>query len=181
MTISGTKMCSKPIKERELNASDRAILAARKEAFLDAADIAESMTLYTGYDVAQRLRKIFDDHTGRAVDMPTFIVPEGWKLVPIEPTDTMVTLACHVWNKHDGDHADCYKAMLSTAPQPQSKVLLITPFDAVEQCARICEKWSESIDTGIKRNRVVAAAMQGALTCASEIRKLLAKSHKDLP
>jgi hypothetical protein len=31
--------------------------AARREALLDAADVAESMTLYTGYDVAKELRK----------------------------------------------------------------------------------------------------------------------------
>lgn len=42
----------------------------------------------------------------------------------------------------------------------------------IEECAKVCEAWSESIDTGNKRNRVVAAAMQGALSCAFEIRAL---------
>jgi hypothetical protein len=42
--------------------------------------------------------------------------------------------------------------------------------ESFEEAAKICEKWAASIDTGKKRNRVVAAAMQGALTCASEIR-----------
>ena len=41
---------------------------------------------------------------------------------------------------------------------------------AFERCAQICEKWAQSIDTGKKRNRVVAAAIQGALTCAAAIR-----------
>lgn len=42
----------------------------------------------------------------------------------------------------------------------------------IEECAKVCEAWSASIDTGRKRNRVVSAAMQGALTCAFEIRAL---------
>jgi hypothetical protein len=42
----------------------------------------------------------------------------------------------------------------------------------IEECAKVCEAWSASIDTGKKRNRVVAAAMQGALSCAFEIRAL---------
>jgi hypothetical protein len=42
--------------------------------------------------------------------------------------------------------------------------------ESFEEAAKICEKWAASIDTGKKRNRVVAAAMQGALTCANEIR-----------
>ncbi|MEB2544322.1 hypothetical protein [Burkholderia cenocepacia] len=42
----------------------------------------------------------------------------------------------------------------------------------IEECAKVCEAWSASIDTGPRRNRVVAAAMQGALTCAFEIRAL---------
>ena len=42
----------------------------------------------------------------------------------------------------------------------------------IEECAKACEAWSASIDTGKKRNRVVAAAMQGALTCAEAIRQM---------
>ncbi|ARK42599.1 hypothetical protein [Burkholderia pseudomallei] len=42
----------------------------------------------------------------------------------------------------------------------------------IEECAKACEVWSASIDTGKKRNRVVAAAMQGALTCAEAIRQM---------
>ncbi|WP_175952832.1 hypothetical protein [Burkholderia sp. BCC0405] len=41
----------------------------------------------------------------------------------------------------------------------------------IEECAKVCEAWSASIDTGKKRNRVVGAAMQGALTCAEAIRQ----------
>jgi hypothetical protein len=41
---------------------------------------------------------------------------------------------------------------------------------ALEEAAKVCEEWSASIDTGPRRNRVVTAAMQGALTCAFGIR-----------
>lgn len=44
--------------------------------------------------------------------------------------------------------------------------------DVIEQCAKVCEEVSSDIDAKNKRNRVIAAAMTGALTCAAEIRAL---------
>ena len=42
----------------------------------------------------------------------------------------------------------------------------------VEECAKVCEEFSADIDTGPKkRNRVIQAAMQGALSCAEAIRQ----------
>lgn len=49
--------------------------------------------------------------------------------------------------------------------------------EALEEAAKLCEEWSAGIDTGKSRNRVVAAAMQGALTCAVVIRNI----DKDQP
>ena len=46
------------------------------------------------------------------------ITPDGWKLVPIEPTPTMITAALessHAINVHRAEH--CYRAMLAAAPE----------------------------------------------------------------
>lgn len=54
-------------------------------------------------------------------------VPDGWQLVPKEPTDVMVRAALHLdlsyMPGHDGpDRAAVYKAMLASAPPaPQAK------------------------------------------------------------
>ena len=49
---------------------------------------------------------------------PTTAVNGGWKLVPIEPTPTMITAALessHAINAHRAEH--CYRAMLAAAPE----------------------------------------------------------------
>ena len=46
------------------------------------------------------------------------ITPDGWKLVPIEPTPTMITAALessHAINAHRAEY--CYRAMLAAAPE----------------------------------------------------------------
>ena len=46
------------------------------------------------------------------------ITPDGWKLVPIEPTPTMITAALessHAINVHRAEH--CYRAMIAAAPE----------------------------------------------------------------
>ena len=49
---------------------------------------------------------------------PAPSVPDGWKLVPSEPTPTMITAALessHAINAHRAEH--CYRAMLAAAPE----------------------------------------------------------------
>ena len=56
-------------------------------------------------------------------------VPEGWKLVPIEPVGAMIMYGIHAHERNDdiphiGLGPKCvgiYKAMLSAAPQPPTK------------------------------------------------------------
>ena len=61
-------------------------------------------------------------------------VPDGWQLVPKEPTDEMVRAALHLdlsyMPGHDGpDRAAVYKAMLASAPPvPQASVVQQEPF-----------------------------------------------------
>jgi hypothetical protein len=56
---------------------------------------------------------------------PSVAVPEGWKLVPIEPTALMMDAACHAyggdddWLFHNGhDVILCHRAMVNAAPSP---------------------------------------------------------------
>lgn len=46
-------------------------------------------------------------------------VPEGWKLVPVEPTEEMIHAGVHVWGR--GNVILCYRAMLADAPEWKEK------------------------------------------------------------
>lgn len=52
---------------------------------------------------------------------PVAVVPEGWKLVPIEPTDDMIVAFAEAWYSKrqtidDPDMLDAYRDMLAVAP-----------------------------------------------------------------
>ena len=53
---------------------------------------------------------------------PQVTAPEGWKLVPVEPTDEMVEAGDHEIEKWgvDASSSGAFRAMLAAAPQPQS-------------------------------------------------------------
>ena len=44
-------------------------------------------------------------------------VPEGWKLVPVEPTDEMIDAGCDEADAYRVDIDRAYRAMLSVAPE----------------------------------------------------------------
>lgn len=51
-------------------------------------------------------------------------IPDGWQLVPKEPTDDMIVAFAEQWYSKcqcidDPDMLDAYKAMLEVAPQPE--------------------------------------------------------------
>ena len=48
-------------------------------------------------------------------------VPEGWKLVPVEPTPEMVLAGAKEVDWYDHNASDCYRAMLAAAPKPALK------------------------------------------------------------
>ena len=67
-------------------------------------------------------------------------VPDGWVMVPIEPTCLMQDATCIVYNEHDEDvgvdYSESnfiYKAMLEAAPQPPAQLSA----DAVSIAAEI--------------------------------------------
>ena len=53
---------------------------------------------------------------------PPVMAPEGWKLVPVEPTDEMVEAGDHEIEKWgvDASSSGAFRAMLAAAPQPQT-------------------------------------------------------------
>jgi hypothetical protein len=68
-----------------------------------------------GWQDQDRIAAMLEAATGA---QPAPSVPEGWKLVPIEPTPTMITAALessHAINAHRAEH--CYRAMLAAAPE----------------------------------------------------------------
>jgi hypothetical protein len=79
---------------------------------------------------AEQLEKAFD----KLVAQP--VVPQGWKLVPIEPTDEMLVADCDL----DGfvgvdDTRKLYTAMLAAAPAP-----LVEPVQTTECQLRACDQ-----------------------------------------
>ena len=73
---------------------------------------ASEVTYHEQHTVCGRV--ITDDRPPKSAP----IIPEGWKLVPIEPTPTMITAALesnHAINAHRAEH--CYRAMLAAAPE----------------------------------------------------------------
>jgi hypothetical protein len=70
-------------------------------------------------DTYEQAKAKLDTLIGLHVDIATDpAVNGGWKLVPIEPTPTMITAALessHAINAHRAEH--CYRAMLAAAPE----------------------------------------------------------------
>ena len=73
-------------------------------------------------DTYEQAKAKLDTLIGLHVDIATDpAVNGGWKLVPIEPTPTMITAALessHAINAHRAEH--CYRAMLAAAPEVEA-------------------------------------------------------------
>lgn len=53
--------------------------------------------------------------------LPAPVSPEGWQLVPVEPTKEMSIAGCQVPLNKAARHNTVYRAMLSASPKPGSK------------------------------------------------------------
>ena len=67
-------------------------------------------------------------HEALSVRMPSPSAPEGWQLVPVEPTKAMREAfheAHEEWESGDDGRLDCpdhqWRAMLAAAPKPEAK------------------------------------------------------------
>ncbi|MBU9502880.1 hypothetical protein KTE68_22270 [Burkholderia multivorans] len=116
----------------------------------------------TAFVHADAIRRLFQD---RAVASPAASVPAGWKLVPIEPTESMVVEGFESWPDQFFSDPEawaayekmtacqkaahkarlCYAAMLAAAPQPaQADAPAVThPPAKIDTKARM--DWADSI------------------------------------
>lgn len=104
------------------------------------ATAANTQSVKAGYELGgyEKTPPLFDEHqleayAREAVRLNAQAVPDGWKLVPIEPTDEMEM----AWDDAHGDGSpfhSMYSAMLSAAPaapQPAPQQSLIDEKDAL--------------------------------------------------
>lgn len=113
-------------------------------------------------------------------EQPLTMVPEGFKLVPIEPTAEMKKAGCQVPLNKAARHNACYKAMLAAAPQPDhipDDGRMIEPTDTqmldwlIKNDALIChsatsnlyEIWFgiDNVETGKSAREAIINAMRG--------------------
>ena len=100
------RMRTKSVPEGWLRAIDEALVTAH-------------IGVANAHDTYEQAKAKLDNLIGFHVDVATDpAVNGGWKLVPIEPTPTMITAALessHAINAHRAEH--CYRAMLAAAPE----------------------------------------------------------------
>lgn len=53
--------------------------------------------------------------------LPAPVVPEGWKMVPVEPTESMIGHGCGASVMVVSEVVMAWAAMLSAAPKPEAK------------------------------------------------------------
>ncbi|EOC0210466.1 hypothetical protein ACI0YR_003953 [Cronobacter dublinensis] len=100
-------------KERERSEHPQSELSQRAQQILrDATTLAETLSAETDTTSQQ-----FESLVGKSV------VPEGWKLVPVEPTIEMHIAFAEAWFSKvrcvdDCELEDAYIAMLAVAPEP---------------------------------------------------------------
>lgn len=77
---------------------------------------------YAEHVASDSVREVFDfQMLFASPPAPVAVVPEGWKLVPIEPTDDMIVAFAEAWYSKrqtidDPDMLDAYRDMLAVAP-----------------------------------------------------------------
>ena len=83
-------------------------------------------------------------------------VPQGWKLVPVEPTPEMlqaaIQLEADTINEWDDEpnHSEIYRAMLASSPQPE----------AAPAVAQVPTEWREAVDAAREAMRAVRINMK---------------------
>ena len=96
---------------------DSAIVDVRE--FTATADNAEQLQIRVG-EMAAEIERLSAD-SEQLQPSPAVAAPDGWKLVPIEPTEEMIEAAhekCgYIAEGFGSDHADHYRAMLAVSPE----------------------------------------------------------------
>ena len=116
-----------------------AVVPSDWKQFIEACAEVENCTVNISA-IARRAKKLLGGADGGP--MQPVAVPDGWKLVPIEPTDQMVLApgAIHTAGKVARIHRDVWKRMLDTAPaapaaQGNAETIRQAAFDeAIDAC-----------------------------------------------
>ena len=102
----------------------------------------------------------------------TPIIPEGWALVPIEPTKEMISDGCdHI---SDGSPRGAYKAMLWAAPKPTPPA--VTRASIIQECRTACLDVGQQAHEAAKSKDAtdyVAGYQDCAVDCDDALRELL--------
>lgn len=56
-----------------------------------------------------------------ALAQPVQVEPDGWRLVPVEPTPQMIEAGSHCWMMTDDNAESYWNAMLAAAPPPPKR------------------------------------------------------------
>ncbi len=59
----------------------------------------------------------FATNLEKALASPTLAAPAGWKTVPVEPTEEMISAGCDQWDDGKAE-GEIYRAMLAASPAP---------------------------------------------------------------
>jgi len=98
-------------------------------------------------------------------------VPEGWKLVPVEPTGTMIAAGREDQDRSGGiSYSGIYRAMLAAAPSPLARREAGEREAVIEECAKLLDKRARLARTVIETNCYPEAQLFDML--ARDIREL---------
>ncbi|WP_288081560.1 hypothetical protein [Pseudomonas sp.] len=108
-------------------------------------------------------------------------VPEGWKLVPVEPTEAMlqagIDTPCVITGKdeHDQieDYRSMYRAMLSAAPSAPSADTVSVPRPLLEQMADSITDSAAVVDASQYRISGASAVVHSLRQVSGQLRALL--------
>ena len=75
---------------------------------------------YRGCDLLERIDAALASKMPSNTEQPLAIVPEGWQLVPVEPTVSMIGHGCGAGVMVVSEVVRAYGAMLAAAPSPDS-------------------------------------------------------------
>lgn len=73
---------------------------------------------YRGCDLLERIDSALASKMPSNTEQPLAMVPEGWQLVPVEPTESMIGHGCGASVMVVSEVVRAYGAMLASAPSP---------------------------------------------------------------
>jgi hypothetical protein len=102
---------------------------------------------------------------------PVAVIPQGYALVPIEPTQAMLRAGNLPW-EDDADLGQCYAAMVAAAPQPASSQVAVDsgamPLNYVTALVKRMQGYCDSLAPPMARG-LMAEAIRALLAAAKPV------------